>query len=99
MSTTVSDCNQLLFKMLQLQNSHLACARAHNSQSLEKPPNSTIVTIEGRILRAILHKKHAFDIFFVATVTLLGSFENTLFVKHTIVYFYNSTCVSETEVL
>ena len=73
--------------------------RAQNSQSLEKPPNSTIVTIEGRILRAILHKKHAFDIFFVATVTLLGSFENTLFVKHTIVYFYNSTCVSETEVL
>ena len=39
MSTTVTGCNQLLFKMLQLQNSHLEWAWSHNSQSLEKPPN------------------------------------------------------------
>ena len=34
MSTTVSRCNQLLFKMLQLQNCHLEWTYAHNSQSL-----------------------------------------------------------------
>ena len=34
MSTTVTGCNQLLFKMLQLQNCHLEWTYAHNSQSL-----------------------------------------------------------------